>query len=57
MDDGWVYPLVKTLPSLVINLWWNIVINVIEFFDEKTLVKWQYMQHYKSLIPKTFYKD
>ena len=25
MDDGWVHPLAKTLPSLVSNLRWNIV--------------------------------
>ena len=34
MDDGWVHPLAKTLPSLVSNLWWNIVMN------EKLLGKW-----------------
>ena len=27
MDDEWVYPLAKTLPSLVNNLWWNIVMD------------------------------
>ena len=27
MGDGWVHPLTKTLPSLVTNLWWNIVMD------------------------------
>ena len=27
MDDGRVHPLAKTLPSFVINSWWNIVIT------------------------------
>ena len=27
MDDVRVHPLAKTLPSLVSNLWWNIVID------------------------------
>ena len=27
MDDRWVHPLAKTLPSLVDNLWWNIVMD------------------------------
>jgi hypothetical protein len=27
MDDEWVWPLAKTLPSLVNNLWWKILIN------------------------------
>ena len=36
MDDGWVYPLVTTLPSFVINLWWIIVMNDWNL-DEKSL--------------------
>ena len=27
MDNGWVHPLPKILPSLVINLWWKIVMD------------------------------
>ena len=27
MGDGWVHPLAKTLPSLVNNFWWNIVMD------------------------------
>ena len=38
MDYGWVHPLVKTLPSFVINLWWNIVMDTWNL-DEKTLGK------------------
>ena len=49
-DDGWVHPLAKTLPSLVNNLWWNIIMDDWDL-DEKLLGKWQKLQHYKSLIP------
>ena len=41
MNDGWVYPLVKIPPSLVSNLWWNIVMDSWNL-DEKSLAKWQY---------------
>jgi len=27
MDDGWVHPLAKTLPSLISNLFWNVVMD------------------------------
>ena len=27
MNDGWDHPLTKTLPSIVSNLWWNIVMD------------------------------
>ena len=56
MDEGWVYPLAKTLPSLVNNLWWNIVMDDWNL-DEKTLGKWQFLQHCKSIIPKKTYKE
>ena len=36
--DGWVHPLVKTLPSLVNNSWWNIVLDDLNV-DEKSLGK------------------
>ena len=39
MDDGWVYPLAKNLPSFVNNLWWNIVMDDWNL-DEKSLGKW-----------------
>ena len=41
IDDGWVHPLVKTLPSLVNNLWWDIVTDDWNL-DEKSRGKWQY---------------
>ena len=39
MDDKWVHPLAKTLPSLVNNLWQN---NVMDDWnlDENPLDKW-----------------
>ena len=37
MEDGWVHPLAKTLPPLVTNLWWNIVMDDWNL-DEKHLV-------------------
>ena len=40
MDDGWVHPLTKFLPSLVSNLWWNIVMDDWKL-DENSLCKWQ----------------
>ena len=27
MDDGWLHPLAESLPSLVSNLWWNIIMD------------------------------
>ena len=39
MDDGWVHPLAKTLPSLVSNFWWNIVMGDGNL-DEKSVGKW-----------------
>ena len=50
MDDGWVHPFAKTMPSLVNNLSWDIVMDDWDL-DEKTLGKWQYLQHYKPIIP------
>jgi hypothetical protein len=46
--------LTKTLPSFVSNLWWMIVMDDCHGWwklDEKSLGKWQYLQHYKSIIP------
>ena len=45
MDDEWVHPLAKTLPSLVTNLWWKIVMDD-QDLDENSIDKWQYLQHY-----------
>ena len=56
VDDRWVHPLAKTLPSLVNNLWWNSVMGDWNL-DEKSLGKWQYLQHCKSLIPPKIYKE
>ena len=39
VDDGWVHPLAKPLPSSVCNLWWNIVMDAWNL-DEKSLGKW-----------------
>ena len=49
MDDGWVRPLAKTLPSLVGNLWWNIFMDEWNL-DEISLGKWQQLQHYNFII-------
>ena len=38
------------LPSLVNNLWWNVVMDGWNF-DEKSLGKGQQLQHCKSIIP------
>ena len=38
MDDEWVHPLANILPSIVNNLWWNIVMND-WYLDEKAFVK------------------
>ena len=40
MDDGWVHSSAKTLPSLVCNLWWNVVMDDWNL-DEKPLGKQQ----------------
>ena len=40
MDYGEVYMLAKTLPSLVNNLCWNIIMDDWNL-DEKPLDKWQ----------------
>jgi hypothetical protein len=50
MDDGWVHLLAKTLPSLVSHFWWNIVMDDWKL-DEKSLGKWQWLQHCKFVIP------
>ena len=44
-------PLATTLPSLVNKLRWTIVIDDLNL-DEKPLGKWQYLQHWKSIIPQ-----
>ena len=56
MDDGWVHSLAKTLPSLVNNLWWNIVMDD-QILNEKLLGKRQKLQHCKSIIPQNTYKE
>ena len=56
MDDGGVQPLAKTLSSLVNNLWWQIVMDDWNS-EEQSLGKWRYLQHYKSIIPQSFYKE
>ena len=44
----------KTLPSLVNNLWWDIVMDGWNL-DEKPLSKWQYLPHLKSIISIPFF--
>ena len=39
-DDGWDHPLANTLPSLVINMRWNIIMDD-SSLDEKSLDKWR----------------
>jgi hypothetical protein len=39
MKDGWDHSLPKTLPSFVINLWWNVVMGNWNL-DGKSLGKW-----------------
>jgi len=57
MDDAWIHSLAQTLPSLVINFWWNIIIYDWNL-NEKSLHKWQFLQHCKSIIPpQLIYKD
>ena len=48
MDDGWVHSLAKTLPSLISNLWWTIVMDDWNL-DENPLSK--------SIIPQIFSKE
>ena len=50
-DDGWIHPLAKTMPSLVNNLWWNIVMDVWSL-DDESLGDRQCLQHYKSITPQ-----
>ena len=38
------------------NLWWNNVMNDWNL-DEKSLSKWQFLHHCKSLIPQKIYKE
>ena len=52
MDDGWVHPLAKPLPSLVSNLWWTIMMDNWNL-DEMWVGKWQKLQYCKSITPKT----
>jgi len=40
IDDGWVHPLAQSLPSLVNNLWWNIVMDDWNL-NEESLGEWQ----------------
>ena len=56
MDNGWVHSTAKTLPSLVSNLWCNIIMDDWNL-DENLLSKWQYLQHCKSIIPPKNYKE
>jgi hypothetical protein len=56
MNDGWVHPLAKILPSLVGNLWWNIVMDDSNL-DEETLDKWQYLQRCNYEIHQKIYKE
>jgi len=39
MKDGRVHPLAKTLPSIVNNLWWNII--MIDWKLDEKIGKWQ----------------
>ena len=55
-DDGWVHPLAKTLPSLVTNFRWSIVMDDWNL-DEKSLGTRQYLQHCKSIIPQNIYEE
>ena len=55
-DDRWVHPLAWTLPSLVNNLWWNIVMDD-GGLDENSLNEWQYLQHHKIVILQKTHKE
>ena len=46
----------KTLPSLVSNLWWNIVMDD-WILNEKSLGKWHYLQLCKSPIPQKYTRN
>ena len=54
MDDGWVHPLAKTLPSLVNNVWWIVVIIDWDV-DAISLGKWQSLRHCETLSPPQFF--
>jgi hypothetical protein len=56
MNDGWVHPLAKTLPSFVSNLIRNIVMDD-WCWDENLFDKWQSSQHREYVIPKKVYKE
>jgi len=49
MDDGWVHLLAKTLPSLIGNLWWNIIMD--DYLDGTELHKLSSLHHCKSITP------
>jgi hypothetical protein len=51
VDDGWGHSLAKTLASLVINLWWNIVMDDWNL-DEKSLGKWQQLWQCRPITPQ-----
>ena len=54
MDDKWVQMLAKTLRSLVINLWWNIVLDFWNL-DKNHFSEWHFLLQYKSIIPTLFF--
>ena len=56
INVGWVHPLAKTLPFLVGNLWWNIVMDDWNL-DKKSLGKWQWLQHCESVVPKKIHNE
>ena len=55
MDDGWVHELAKPPPPIVNNYCWSIVMDDWNL-DEKPIGKWQYLQHYKYIVPPKKYK-
>ena len=56
MDDGWVHPLTKTLPSLLGNLWRYIVMNDWNL-DEHHLVSDSNYNNVNLQIPQKNYKE
>ena len=56
MDDGWVHPLAQSLPSLINNMGWNIVMDDSNL-DENHLVSDSKLQHCKSIIFPRNYKE
>ena len=56
MDDGRVHPLAKSLPSLVSNLWWDVVVDDWNL-DEEAFGYWQYLKHCESIIPQNFTRN